>query len=199
MRRIIMFNRVSADGYFATTDGQLDWPVPEPTLDAAAAGRIAEPGTILFGRVTYQGFESFWPRAIDDSPTAPAPHGEPRRSPELRAMGVWINRATKLVFSKTLTKVTWQGARLIRAFNPAEIAALKREPGNDIMIFGSGTIVSQLTQHGLIDEYQLVVAPILLGDGKSLFRGIPAHTRLRLEESTAYPNGNVVLRYARAS
>ena len=198
MRRIIMFTRVSADGYFAAADGGLDWAVPEPTLDAAAAGKLAEPGTILFGRRTYQGFESFWPSAIDDSPTAPAPHGEARRSPELRAMGVWINRATKLVFSKTLKHVTWQGARLIPAFDPAEVAAWKREPGNDMLIFGSGTIVSLLTQHGLIDEYQLVVAPTLLGDGKSLFRGIPARTALRLVESTAYPNGNVMLRYERA-
>jgi dihydrofolate reductase len=199
MRRIVMFNRVSADGYFAAPDGNLDWAVPEPALDAAGAGKLTETDTILFGRVTYQGFASFWPRAIDDSPTAAAPHGEPRRSAELRAMGVWINQATKLVFSKTLTEVTWQGARLVRAFDPAELAALKRGPGKDIMIFGSGTIVSQLTQHGLIDEYQLVVAPILLGDGKSLFRGIADRTALRLVESTAYPNGNLSLRYVRAS
>ncbi len=84
-------------------------------------------------------------------------------------------------------------------FDPREIEALKRQPGKDMIIFGSGSIVSQLTAHGLIDEYQFVVDPVLLGQGKRLLGELPASTALKLEEAKAYPSGNVLLRYARRS
>jgi len=195
MRRLLMFNRVSMDGYFADANGGLDWVVQEPELDKNAAGNLGDNGTILFGRKTYDGFESFWPKAIDESPTAPAPHGEARRSPELRAMGVWINDATKIVFSKTRKDVTWKGSKLVREFDPKMIDELKNQPGKDMIMFGSGSIVSLLTEHGLIDEYWLVVSPIILGAGKSLFTNGTKHLKLALAESKSYPNGNVSLRY----
>ena len=196
-RRIVMFNRVSAEGYFATPDGKLDWVVPEPELDKTAAQGLSGTGTIMFGRRTYQMFESFWPHALDDAGSARDPHAAGRRTPELGAMAKWINDATKLVFSKTLKEVSWKNSRLIRELVPREIEAMKKEPGSDIMIFGSGTIVSQLTEHGLIDEYQLVVGPILIGNGKPLFSGASKSLKLQLEEATKFPSGNVKLRYTR--
>ena len=199
MRRIVMFNRVSAEGYFAAPDGNLGWVVPEPELDRGAADNLGGADTILFGRRTYEMFESFWPTVGGDSPTAPDPHAPGRHSPELRAMADWINAASKLVFSTTRKEVTWRNSRLLPTFDPREIAALKRQPGKDIMIFGSGSIVSQLTEHGLIDEYQFIVGPVLLGSGKPLVSGVPANTKLRLLEATEYPSGNVRLRYARAT
>jgi len=198
MRRIVMFNRVSADGYFSGPGGELDWAVAEPTLDEAVAGSLGGDGTILFGRRTYDQFESFWPKVVDDSGTAPSPHGEPRRSRELHAMGVWINAATKIVFSRTRKDVTWTGSRLIREFDPREVEALKRGPGKDIMIFGSGSIVSLLTQHDLIDEYQLVIAPLLLGQGRQAIHDVTRRVSLTLVEATPFPRGNVRLRYTRA-
>ena len=80
-----MFNRVSAEGFFSTQDGKLDWVVPEPELDKAAAEGLEGTGTILFGRRTYQMFESFWPHALDVAGTARDPHGAGRRTPELAA------------------------------------------------------------------------------------------------------------------
>jgi dihydrofolate reductase len=198
-RRIVMFNRVSAEGFFSTPDGKLDWVVPEPELDKAAAEGLAGTGTILFGRRTYEMFESFWPHALDDSGTASDPHGAGRRTPELRTMANWINDAIKLVFSKSRKDVTWKNSRILRELDPREIEAMKKQPGTDIMIFGSGSVVSQLTQHGLIDEYQFVVGPILLGSGKPLFSGVSKSLRLDLKEATKYPSGNVKLRYARQS
>jgi dihydrofolate reductase len=192
MRRIVTFNRVSADGYFAAPDGSLDWVVPEPELDRAAAQSLGGADTILFGRRTYESFEGFWPHAADEDP-----HAAGRRSPELRAMGAWINEATKVVFSRTRTEVSWHNSRLLPELDPGGIEALKRQPGKDIMIFGSGSIVSQLTRHGLIDEYRFVVGPILLGGGRTLLDGVPQTTKLELLEATPYPSGNVVLRYAR--
>lgn len=199
MRRIIAFNHVSADGYFAAADGNLDWVVQEDELDKAAASMLSSTGMMLFGRRTYDMFESFWPHAIDTPMTAVAPHGPTRHSPELHAMAVWINESVKLVFSRTRTQVTWQHSRLAHALDPHEIEALKRQPGTDIMVFGSGSVVSQLTQHGLIDEYQFVVCPLLLGNGRSLIGGVPSSVRLQFAEARPYSSGNVMIRYTRAT
>jgi dihydrofolate reductase len=199
MRRIVMFNRVSADGYFAASDGNLDWVVPEEQLDKAGADSLSDSDTILFGRRTYEMFESFWPHALDDTATAADPHSAGRRSPEIRAMAVWINNATKLVVSKSRKEVTWRNSRLLRDVDPREIDDIKRQPGKTIMIFGSGSIVSQLTQHDLIDEYHFIVGPILLGGGQSLLTGVSKRSSLNLLEAKQYPSGNVALRYARPS
>lgn len=196
MRRIVTFNNVSADGYFAAPDGNLDWVVQDPELSATAAGAPGK-GTLIFGRRTYDMFESFWPRVVTESPTAPDPHGG-AQSPEMKKIGVWINEATKVVFSKSRKDVTWKNSRLLRELVPRDIEALKRESGPDILIFGSGTIASQLTQHGLIDEYQFVVNPILLGGGRSLLTNVPKITKVKLEEVKQHKTGNVMLRYVRA-
>ena len=195
MRRIVMFNRVTADGYFAGPDGNLDWVVPDRDLDQAGAAGIPGTDTVLFGRRTYEMFASFWPYVLDDSPTSPNPHIPRERSAEMRAMAVMLNEATKLVFSTTLKEATWKNSRLLRTLDPAEIEAMKRQPGKDLIIFGSGSIVSQLTAHGLIDEYQFVVDPVLLGRGRQLLGDLPTRTPLKLEEAKAYPSGNVLLRY----
>jgi dihydrofolate reductase len=196
-RKIVMFNRVTADGFFAGPDGNLNWVVPEEELDRAAAEGLPGADTILFGRRTYEQFEGFWPRVADDSPTAPDPHGPGRRSVEIRAMANWINAATKLVFSKTRKDVQWSNSTLRHEFDPREIEAMKKQPGKDMMIFGSGSIVSQLTRHGLIDEYQFVVSPVLLGSGRTLLNDVSKSLRLELLEARQFQSGNVRLRYAR--
>jgi dihydrofolate reductase len=202
MRRIVMFNRITADGYFADRDGTLDWIVHDQALDQDATASSAPPGsgTILFGRRTYDFFEGFW-RQFDDGGSAPVPnpHVPGRSSQELRAMANFINDATKVVFSKTRDEVTWRNSRLLREFDPHEIEAIKREPGKDVLVFGSGSIVSQLTEHGLIDEYQFVVNPILIGSGTPLLGDASKTVRLSLLEAKAYPTGNVMLRYQRQS
>jgi dihydrofolate reductase len=195
MRRIMMFNHVAADGSFATADGRLDWVVQEPAIDRSAVDGMPGGDTILFGRRTYEMFESYWPHALDDSTAAP--HG--RGTAENHAMAVWINNATKLVFSRTRKGVTWEHSRLLGEFDPAVVSALKRQPGKDILLFGSGTIVSLLAQHGLIDEYQFVVSPLFLAGGRPVIGGLPQHAPLRLLEATAYPSGVVSLRYAPGS
>lgn len=199
MRRIVMFNRVTADGYFAGPDGNLDWVVPDEDVDKAGAAGIPRTDTILFGRRTYELFEGFWRHAVDGSSTAPDPHEAGRRSPEQRAFAIALNENTKLVFSRTLKDVTWRNSRLLHELDPHEIEAMKRQPGRDMIVFGSGSIVSQLTQHGLIDEYQFVVSPILLGNGRPLLSGVPKGLRLDLLEAKEYRSGNVLLRYARPS
>jgi len=195
MRQIVVFDRVSADGYNGASDGNLNWAVPEPELDKGAANSLDGAGTMLFGRRTYDLFESFWPKALGDGTTAPDPHAPGRRNTEMHAMAVWINESEKIVYSRTRQAVTWKNSRLVHEFVPREVAALKEQPGRNIMVFGSGAIASLLTEHDLVDEYQLIVNPVLLGGGQSLLRGVSSARQLELIESATYPSGVIKLRY----
>ena len=176
----------------------MDWVVPDEEQAKAAAEGIPKFDTVLFGRRTYELFEGFWRHAVvDDSGTVLDPHHPGRRSSEHGAIAIAFNRMTKLVFSRTLKDVTWRNSRLLRALDPREIETMKRQSGKDMIVFGSGAIVSQLTQHGLIDEYQFVVCPVLLGDGQLLLSGVSKGLRLDLLEAKPLPSGDVMLRYAR--
>jgi len=197
MRRIVMFNRVSADGFFAAADGNLDWIVRDAEVDRHGASGIPRTDTVILGRRTYEQFASFWPHVLD-SPAPIDPHGPGAFSPELHAFARALTDMTKLVFSTTLKDATWKNSRLQRDIDARAIAAMKRGPGKDMIIFGSGSIVTQLTRHGLIDEYQLIVNPVLLGSGQPLLAGLTATAPLELLEARRFPSGNVMLRYARA-
>jgi dihydrofolate reductase len=198
MRKIVVFDRVTADGYFSGPEGALDWVVPDAEIDKLGGEAVPGPGNVLlFGRRTYEMFESFWPHVLKDSPEAPDPHVPGRQSAAMRGMAVWIHEATKIVFSKTLKEVTWHNSRLLRDVEPHNIEALRNVPGADIMIFGSGQLVSRLTSLGLIDEYQLIVSPLLLGGGRTLVNGVTTRVALDLLEAKRYDSGNVMLRYAR--
>ena len=196
-RRIVMFNWMTANGYFAGADGNLDWVVPDEEQAKAAVDGIPLFDTVLFGRRTYELFEKFWKHAVDDSSTAPDPHHRGERTKEHRAIAIWLNQMTKLVFSRTMKNATWKNSRVLHEFDPLEIETMKSQRGKDMMIFGSGSIVSQLTQHGLIDEYQLVVCPVLLGNGRPLLSNVSKDSRLDLVEAKQYPSGDILLRYAR--
>jgi dihydrofolate reductase len=198
MRRIVTFNWVTADGYFAGPDGNLEWIVPDDEQSAAAAAGTPGFDTVLFGRVTYELFERFWRDAVEDSATAADPHRPGRRSREHRAIAMWLNETAKIVFSRSLKAVTWKNSRLVHQLDPHEIEVMKNQPGKDMMIFGSGSIVSQLSQQALIDEYQFVVCPIFLGSGRPLLSGLSTRVRLDLLEAKRYPSGDVMVRYARA-
>lgn len=198
MRRIVMFNQVSADGYFASPDGGLDWVVPDDRLSQAAMDQGPAYDTVLFGRKTYDMFERFWPHALDeDSSTASDPHVRGRRSQTLRDMAVFLNATRKVVFSRTRKEAAWNNSRLVPELEPRAIEEMKRQPGEDMILFGSGTIVSELTRHGLIDEYQLVVIPVVLGAGRPLFTGVD-RLKLELLDVRGFESGNVLQRYRRA-
>jgi dihydrofolate reductase len=191
-----MFNWLTANGYFAGPDGNLDWVVPDDEQAKAAAADISNFDTVLFGRRTYEIFEKFWPRVVvDDAGMVPDPHRPGRRSREHGVIAIALNRMTKLVFSRTLKDVTWKNSRVVHELDPREIETMKKQAGKDMIIFGSGSIVSQLTQDSLIDEYQFVVCPVLLGSGQPFLRDVSDHLKLRLLESKQYRSGDVLLRY----
>jgi len=195
-RRIVMFNQVSADGFFSDPQGGLDWVVSDPEIHAHAVDGMPQTDTILFGRKTYELFASFWPHALDDL-DASGPHGSRKRDPAFSAMANWLNDTRKLVFSKSLKAASWHNSH-VSALDPQRISALKREPGQDLLLFGSGSIVSQLSQHGLIDEYRFVVCPLLLGKGKTLLGDLSVPVNLRLVGAKPFSSGNVMLTYRRA-
>jgi dihydrofolate reductase len=186
MRKVIMINRISMDGFFAGPNGEMDWFIHDPEVDSAVHGK--EQGDVLiFGSTTYREFDSFWPHIASD----------PNASKEFRALADELTQMTKVVFSTTLKEndLTWKNTKLFDG-NLAEVVRnLKNEDGTDILIFGSGTIVQQLASEGLIDEYMFVVTPIVLGTGKPLFKDVHKFN-LKLLRTMSFNSGNVLLHYA---
>jgi dihydrofolate reductase len=197
MRRIVTFDHVSADGHFAGPDGNLDWVVQDDAVPRSIMEGARVDG-MIFGRRTYEMFEQFWPKALDDAQTAPDPHAPGRRSKEVRQMAVFINEKEKLVFSRGRSAFGWQNTRHLPALDRKVVEGLKAEAGGDLIVFGSGSVVAQLTELGLVDEYQLVVSPVLLGDGRSLVTGLGRKIDLKTIEAKAFPSGSVLLRFAPA-
>ncbi|MET0552180.1 MAG: dihydrofolate reductase family protein [Vicinamibacteria bacterium] len=197
MRRIVAFDHVSADGHFAAADGNLDWVVQDDAVSRSLM-EGARFDAMLFGRRTYELFEAFWPQALDGSDTAPDPHAPGRRSKDVHAMAVFINQQEKLVFSRGRSAFDWPNTRPLPVLDRKVVEGLRHEPGGDIIVFGSGSVVAQLTELGLVNEYQLVVSPVLLGDGRSLVTGLGRKIDLKTIEAKAFPSGSVLLRFAPA-
>ncbi|SRR6266480_982813 len=182
MRRLVVFNSVTLDGYFAGRNGDLSWAhKDDPEWNEYVAGNARGSGPLLFGRVTYEMMVSFWP-----TPAAT------KSFPEV-AKG--MNNAQKIVFSRTLDNVSWNNTKLVKGDLAAEVRKLKKEPGGPMTILGSGSIISQLTQQGLIDEYQFVVNPIVLGEGRTMFDGLKNNVALKRTATRTFGNGNVLLSY----
>lgn len=182
MQRLIVFNNVSLDGYFVDANGDMSWAHrPDPEWNDFAAGNASGGGTLLFGRVTYDLMARYWPtpQAMKNAPVL-AGH---------------MNQAPKVVFSRTMEHASWSNTRLMKGDIAAEVRKMKQQPGEGMAILGSGTIVSQLAQEGLIDEFQIALIPVVLGKGRTMFEGVTKRLALRLTSSRTFQNGNVVLRY----
>jgi len=179
---------ISLDGYFAGEDGNIDWHQVDREFDEFAVEQTESFGALMFGRTTYELFEEFWPTVVGNSEFSPAD----------RKIGKKIDDVEKFVFSKTLKKVTWKNATLFKEIDPKIVKKLIAGKGGDIAIFGSGTIVQQLTNLGLIDEYRLMVNPVILGQGKPMFNDLKAMHKLKLLDVRKFGNGNVMLTYKSA-
>jgi dihydrofolate reductase len=187
MRKIITSTWVTLDGYIAGPNGEMDW-VAEHYDDAMAAYEteiVSQADTLLLGRVTYQSFAGSWPH-VPDNPSAS--EGE-------KAYARALNAMRKMVFSRTLESVEWNNSTLRKELVPEELEQLKQEPGRDMLIYGSASIIQTLTNHSLIDEYQVLVHPLLLGGGKPLFQNIGHQVKLKLVNTKTHPSGVVVLSY----
>jgi len=191
MRKVIMLNRISIDGMFASLNDQnfgMDWFVPDPEVDkfVHSLGEVGAPApdTLLLGASTFKGFEAAWVPFLSN-PNAPAP---------MRAIAEELTQMVKIVFSHRITYSSWANTRFVNAEAAEYVEHMKGESGANIMVMGSGTIVKSLASAGLIDDYIFIITPVIAGVGKLLFPAV-SEQKLKFVESKVFTSGNIVLHY----
>jgi len=182
MRKIIVSNFVSLDGYIEGPNKELDWHLVDREFLDYAEDMLNSVDTILFGRVTYEMMAAYWSRS------------EVKKDDPIIAGK--MNSLPKIVFSKTLDSVEWENSILVKENIKETVLKLKEQPGKDIVILGSGSIVSAFTQMGIIDEYRIIVNPVILGAGKLQFTpGSLDKKTLKLTDVKKLGSGLVFLYY----
>ncbi len=172
---------VSLDGFIAGPNGELDWHLVDSDFIKYSEEMLEAADLILMGRVTYELMAAYWPlpENIKNDPIVAAK----------------MNGLPKIVFSRTMNKVTWQNTTLMKDNLKENLTKLKHQPGKDILILGSGSIVAMLTQMGLIDEYRFIINPVILGAGKPQFTNEADRTKLNLTGMSKLASGVVILTY----
>lgn len=186
MRRMIVLNRISVDGYFASNEEAtwgMDWFVQDPEVDMATHERI-QADTLVLGGATFRGFERMWVPLL----------GDPHAPPPLKALAQELTAMKKVVFSERLVASQWENTQSFTGKLAEVVADLKQQEGSDILVLGSGAVVRQLAQEHLIDEYLLIGTPVVAGRGKALFTDVPQQ-KLTLREVKGFASGNVLLHY----
>jgi dihydrofolate reductase len=168
---------MSLDGYFEGPNHELDWFVTDEEFFDYARNMLNSVDTILFGRLTYEMMAGYWPSAPPDE------------------IAEKMNSLPKIIFSSTLSKLEWNNSRLINGNAVEEVYRLKQQQGGDMVVLGSATLASSLLQADLIDEYRVIVNPVLVGSGNSLFRGIKEMVKLKLLGVRPFASGVVMLSY----
>jgi dihydrofolate reductase len=179
MRELIMWNLVTLDGFFeGTKPWDLDFHqyVWGDELEQLSIEQLKSADTLVFGRATYEGMARHWPTATGE-------------------IADLMNGISKIVFSTTLENADWSNTTLVRDRAENEIVRLKQQPGKNALIFGSANLSATLTTHGLIDEYRLCVAPVVLGAGNPLFKPSPNRLKMKLMDTQRLRSGGVILRY----
>jgi len=181
MRKVIMFNLVTLNGYFEGLNQDITWHQVDDEFNEFAIEQLSSTDGLIFGRVTYRLMAAYWPTpmAVQNDPIVAGK----------------MNSLPKYVFSKSLEKVDWNNTRLIKGDAVVELNKLKQQSDNDLFIFGSAKLSSTFTQNGLIDEYRLIVNPIVLSGGVPLFDGSSGMLKLKLVNTKSFHNGNVLLYY----
>jgi len=187
MRKLILSINLSLDGFMSGPGQPLDWHLQCWTSEMGdeLAVQLAKADTIVLGRVTFSGMASYWP----------ARAGRIQCREEDFAYATMMNSYAKIVFSKTLRSASWHNTRMFRG-NPAhEIGQLKKMPGKNLMLYGSGRLAAALISAGLVDEYQLWVHPVILGKGQPLFNQLQQRINLQLQHTKTFSTGVVTLYY----
>lgn len=184
-RTLGAFLHISVDGYYCDARGDMSFarkPPDDAEWNGFVTGNASGGGMLLFGRTTYDMMAAWWP-----TPMAA------KAMPEVAA---GMNAMPKIVFSRTMTSAVWSNTTLVKDDVVGAVRRMKDGKGPDMVILGSGSIVTQLAGAGLIDTFQIVVNPVALGAGKSLFSGLTAPLNLALTNNRVFKNGSVVLWYA---
>jgi len=181
-RTLSAFLQLSLDGYFADANGDMSWAHQhDPEWAAFSAENAKAGGALLFGRVTYDQMASFWPT--------------PAAAQMAKEVAAGMNAMPKYVASRTLRNASWQNTTVLAGDLVPAVRRLLAEDGPNIATLGSGSLLTQLAAADLIDGYQLVINPVALGSGRSVFAGLPSPKRFALERSRTFQNGNTVLWY----
>ncbi|MEO8701265.1 MAG: dihydrofolate reductase family protein [Kofleriaceae bacterium] len=177
MRNVVLIMTASLDGFVAAPEGKSVGGESEPPeLKRWKLERIRRAGTHIMGRVTYEGMATFWPSSTDDY-AAP------------------MNEIPKVVFSKTLQTATWRDSSIARGDLADEIAALRSQPGGEIIAWGGARFAQSLSRAGLVNEYAIVTRPIAYGGGKPLFRDLPNALQFKVLAATTFANGTTLHLY----
>ena len=185
MRKKILFMHTSLDGFVAGPNGEMDWILVDEEMFEYAKQQTEEADTALYGRVTYQMMESYWPTAAD----------KPNASKHDKEHSAWYNKVEKIVVSKTMEGTNLPNTNIISDNLPNEVTKLKNKTGKNIVIFGSASVAHALMAENIIDDYWLFVNPILLGEGIPLFKDIKQRTKLKIAASETFASGVVCLHY----
>ncbi len=185
MRKIVSFVHLSLDGFVASTSGGLDWVSITEELFDHVEQRIKQTDTALYGRVTYQMMEAYWPTAAE----------QPNASKHDLEHSRWYKTAHKVVLSKTMSDEDHADTKIIRSHLRDQITQLKQGAGSEILVFGSPSATHALMAEDLIDEYWIFLNPVLLGQGIPLFKNIKHKTQLKLVKSNIFASGVVCLQY----
>ncbi len=185
MRKLILFMHTSLDGFVAGPKGEMDWIIVSEEMFDHAAQQTAQADTALYGRVTYQMMESYWPTAGD----------KPNASKHDKEHSAWYNKVEKAVVSKTMQGENLPNTNIISEDILGKIVSLKEASGKNIVMFGSPAVAHVLMAKNLIDDYWLFVNPILLGEGIPLFKDIKERTKLKFVASETFSSGVVYLHY----
>ena len=186
MKKIVLSLHTTVDGFLAGPNGEMDWIKLDEELFDVVGSFTRKADTALYGRVTYEMMESYWPNAAD----------KPNASKHDIEHSSWYNKVNKVVLSKTMRGATKGDTTVINDNIAAEVERLKQTAGGDILMFGSATAAHSLMEHKLIDEYWLFVNPILLGKGIPVFSDIKERVNLRLIETISFKCGVTALHYS---
>jgi len=182
MKKILVFNNVSVDGLFSDAEAGVGWAKRDgEELTEYVKQSRSNIGTYLFGKTTYQMFAGFWP----------TPAGK-MANPYFAKI---LSEGRKVVFSKSLKNADWENTVIEPTADPRTLDRIKSSSDGDCLIFGSGTLVRDMTERGLIDEYQLILNPVILGQGRTFFSPLSESIELQLLEAKPFKNGTVLLRY----
>jgi dihydrofolate reductase len=188
MRRLVLFMHVSLDGFVAGPNGEMDWIKVDEQIFDYVGRRINESDTALYGRVTYQLMEGYWPTAAN----------QPNATKHDIEHAAWYSKVDKIVLSKTMEGQQLPNTIIISDDIEFRVKSLKQQAGKEIIIFGSPSASHTLMQYGLIDEFWLFVNPILVGKGIPLFKNIQQTTGLKLVTTSTFDSGVVYLQYQKA-
>src|SRR5450432_3091062 len=185
MRNLIFFMHTSLDGFVAGLNGEMDWIKLDEAMFDFVATMTEQSDTALYGRVTYEMMQSYWPKAGE----------EPNASKHDIEHSNWYNKVSKAVLSKTIHETGLHNTEVIGDQLPDNINKIKQREGKNIIIFGSPGAAQSLLNEGLIDEFWLFVNPIILGKGMPLFKDLTGTTKLNLIESKTFARDVIALHY----